>query len=587
MSYKAIILFPCFLVFFSKPSPTSILELRSSYLAKKNISTSTFLQTQFDEKDAVIKNLVLFESYLDKDDFENAFVYYELLKSCFPISQIVNFRLGEYYFKQKNFVEAKKYFEECVKNDAQFHEARKYLSYICFKIKDYEQAFKHSRILSYFKPDEDVLRIYDYVRTRKEFNNFSEIKFTKIKKLITDTSVLINVGISTKDNGRLIKIDCVKFFVSDDFEIFDDKNKKVLVCNGGEKNLWTIVYRTRLGQFGIILPHHNKEIRRNTKYLIVKPKSEKSTIVIYEYKWFKNSFIQNKEYRGEIVIKQLKDQIVVINKVKLDEYLYSVVAGEIGKDKPYEALKTQAVVARTVALYRKKTKTHKYFDVCSGQHCQVYDGVKKESEEVIDAVNSTVGEVIVKDNFFANLFFHANCGGLAKKCWTKNELIVDIINKDYDTENLYYWYLFPPALNCQPSEYVHAGFSRWVRIVGKNVLEKYLNEKYRIGRLKNIQIVSRDVNYYVKKIKIVGTKKTVILSKEHLIRNIVPLGPLRSTSFIIEFNKNVDKYYFIGAGWGHGVGMCQSGVSNLAKQDKNYVDIIKHYYPDCEIKKIY
>jgi SpoIID/LytB domain protein len=87
--------------------------------------------------------------------------------------------------------------------------------------------------------------------------------------------------------------------------------------------------------------------------------------------------------------------------------------------------------------------------------------------------------------------------------------------------------------------------------------------------------------------KIVGSKKTVVLSKEHLIRNIAPLGPLRSASFIIEYNKNTDEFYFFGAGWGHGVGMCQSGVSNLAKQGENYVNVIKHYYPDVEIKKLY
>ncbi len=119
------------------------------------------------------------------------------------------------------------------------------------------------------------------------------------------------------------------------------------------------------------------------------------------------------------------------------------------------------------------------------------------------------------------------------------------------------------------------------------MLEKHLDEKYNIGKLKTIQIVSRDVNFYVKKIKIVGSKKTIVLSKEHLIRNIVPLGPLRSTSFVVEYNRNTDDYYFFGAGWGHGVGMCQSGVSNLAKQSESYINIIRHYFPNVEIKKIY
>jgi SpoIID/LytB domain protein len=568
----------------------NVFDLRTNYLAKKLVSISSFSETEFEEKDNIIKNLTLFEYYIDKNDLEHAKVYYELLKSCYPVNQLVNYRLGKYYFKEQDFVRAKECFEQCVKNDSQFHEARKYLSQICFEIKEYEQALKHSRVITYFKPDKETLKIYDYLIDyfRNKTNNNVEKKFTEIENFeIISNSPLIDVGISTKDNGTLMKIDCIKFFVSNNFEVYDDKNKKILFCEGGEKNLWTIVYRTKLGKLCIISPYLNKETRISAKYLIIKPLKEKDTIFVSEYKWFKNSFPQNNEYRGELVVKHLKDQIVVINRVKLDEYLYSVVAGEIGKDKPSEALKTQAVVARTVALFRKKTKIHKYFDICRGQHCQVYSGVKKETEEVINAVNSTVGEVVIKNDVLQDLFFHANCGGLTKRYWGKDEFISDVEDKDYNSKNIYYWYLTPPKLYCQPSEYIHPGLSRWVRVVEKKSLENYLNEKYNIGKLKNIKIISRDVNLYIKKMKIVGSKKTVVLLKEHLIRNIAPLGPLRSASFIIEYNKNTDEYYFFGAGWGHGVGMCQSGVSNLAKQGENYVNIIKHYYPDVEIKKLY
>jgi stage II sporulation protein D len=568
----------------------NVFDLRTNYLTKKLVSISSFSETEFEEKDNIIKNLTLFEYYIDKNDLEHAKVYYELLKSCYPVNQLVNYRLGKYYFKEQDCVHAKECFEQCVKNDSQFHEARKYLSQICFKIKEYEQALKHSRVITYFKPDKETLKIYDCLIDyfRNKTNNNVEKKFTEIENFeIISNSPLIDVGISTKDNGTLMKIDCIKFFVSNNFEVYDDKNKKILFCEGGEKNLWTIVYRTKLGKLCIISPYLNKETRISAKYLIIKPLEEKDTIFVSEYKWFKNSFPQNNEYRGEIVVKHLKDQIVVINRVKLDEYIYSVVAEEIGKDKPSEALKTQAVVARTVALFRKKIKIHKYFDICRGQHCQVYSGVKKETEEVINAVNSTVGEVVIKNNVLQDLFFHANCGGLTKRYWGKDEFISDVEDKDYNSKNIYYWYFTPPKLWCGSSEYVHPGFSRWVRVVEKSLLEKYLDETYKIGKLKDIQIISRDVNFYIEKIKIIGSKKKVVLSKEHLIRNIVPLGPLRSSSFILEYNKNTDEFYFFGAGWGHGVGMCQSGVSNLSKQGENYVNVIKHYYPDVEIKKLY
>ena len=592
MTCRIIKIFFCFFTFFIELIfSNDVLKLRTSYLEKKLVSISTFSETEFSEEDELIKNLILFEYYLDKKDFENIKTYYELLKFCYPINQLVNFRLGKYYFEQRNFVEAKKFFDLCITNDTQFHEARKYLTQICFQIKEYKEALKHSQILTYFKPDKETLKIYDYlidyfkIRT----NNVPHKKFTEIEKFGSiSNSPFIDVGISTKDNGKLMKIDCIKFFVSNNFVIYDDKDKKILFCEGTEKNLWSIVYRTKLKQFGIILPYLNKEVRIKSKYLIIEPINEIDTIFVSEYKWFKNTFPQNNEYRGVLVVKHLEDQIVVINRVKLDEYLYSVVSEEIGKDKPQEALKTQAVVARTVALYRKNAKIHRYFDICRGQHCQVYSGVRKETKETIDAVNSTIGEVIMSSNNFVNLFFHANCGGLTKRCWwSKNEIISDVNQSNYEIKNIYYWYFLPPPLYCGPSEYVHPGFSRWVRVVEKKLLEKHLDEKYNIGKLKTIKIVSRDVNFYVKKIKIVGSKKTIVLSKEHLIRNIVPLGPLRSTSFVVEYNRNTDDYYFFGAGWGHGVGMCQSGVSNLAKQSESYINIIRHYFPNVEIKKIY
>lgn len=587
------VIFLTIFVFLIQRNFCEINFLRKLYLDKKLVEISSSTVENLNCYDEIIKNLTIVESCIDKGKIELVEEYFEKLKLCYPLVQLINFRLGEYYFLLKDYKSAKRYFEECVKNDSQFHEARKYLAKICFILKDYNDAYKHYNILSWFKPDEEVLYTASFLANRIGINSkLQEIKFST---LLTSTYTAcngipeINVGVSTKDNGRLMKIDNVKFYVKGKFFIIDDKNKKILECEGNENNLWCIVYRTRLKRFGIISPFFKKEIRIDSKTLVVEPVENNATIVISEYGWFKNKFPQNNEYRGKLVIKHLTDQIVVINRVKLDEYLYSVVAKEIGKDNPYEALKTQAVVARTVALYRKKDKLHKYFDVCSGQHCQVYSGVKDECIDVINAVNDTIGEVVVNNGKLVHTFFHANCGGVfSNKFYSDETVISDIAeDKNYEIKDLYQWYLFPPRLFCAPSEYVHPGFSRWLRVVRKNVLSEYLNKKYNIGVLKNIEIISRKKNGYVTKLKIVGSKKTVVLNKEHRIRNIVPLGPLRSTSFIIEYNRNNDTYYFWGAGWGHGVGMCQSGVSNLAFQGENYINIIKHYYPETEVKKIY
>lgn len=601
------ILYGVFLIIFYSScylQVVDILTIRRKYLEGK-LTDYHILQLetlQLDSLDTIFKNLILFEYYIDNLQIEKAENYAVVLSSFYPISQLVNFRLGENFFLS-NKEKSVEFFENCIKMDSRFHEARRNLAQAHYALKNYFQAYRHFNVFSWFNPDKEILKKLDYLSNHIELSvtNFSkEKKFTEVKSLVQNleenTIPYINVGISTKDNGNLMKIDCIKFYVSEDFSIYDENGRQILKAKGGFENEWKIVYRTALKSFGIISPNLNKEYRIKSKILFLTPQNLNSSFYISEYKWFKNVFPQKKEYRGEIIIKCLKEQIVIINRLPLEEYLYSVVPKEIGYDKPLEALKTQAVIARTVALYRKKHKIHKYFDVCCGQHCQVYEGISSEKDVTSYAVNNTIGEVVVHKNrhSLVNVYFHANCGGLtisSENFYNDNFIIYEsTYNFDIKTDKeLYCWYLLPEFynLNCRGSDYVHWGTFRWLRVAKKDTISKHLNEKYKIGKLKDIIVVGRKRNLYISKLKIVGNKKIKILNKEHEIRNIIPNGSLRSSSFIIECNKNTNTYYFWGVGWGHGVGMCQSGSCNLANEGKNYIDIINHYYPDSEVKKIY
>lgn len=573
------------------------IKFRQDYLEKKvvKISSETYQISDSHFSYDVFKHLTLFEFYLNvEQNIELAENIANNLQQYYPVKQLVNYSLGKHYYKIKNYDRAKFYLNLCVDSDSQFHEARKLLAEVCFRLKDYKKALEHYKVLSMFRPDKDVLKVMDCLSQHVGKSQIKEqkISFSTIHFSTSLTSLSIDVGISTKDNGRPLDINSIKFYVSNNFFVYNDKTEKLFEFNGSEDKPWVVTYRKNLKMFAVISPQLNKEYRIRSKYIIIQPVQRQDTIFISEYRKFKKSYIQNLEYRGMLVINAIKDNIVVINRLPLDDYLFSVVAKEIGTDIPYEALKVQSVVARTLALYRKKNKLHKFFDVCSGQHCQVYDGVRSEKENIINAVVDTQGEVIMCNDKLIHAFFHANCGGIAN-LWQNfhhdgEKVISDILGcDDYKIENFYYWYLLPPKLYCSGSDFVHLGFSRWLRVVEKHKLSKYLNEKYNIGEVKSIVILGRRKNGYVNKLKIVGSKKTILLSQEHKIRNITPNGPLRSSSFIVEYNKNNDSFYFWGAGWGHGVGMCQSGVVNLASQGENYVNIIKHYYPETEIKKIY
>ena len=124
-------------------------------------------------------------------------------------------------------------------------------------------------------------------------------------------------------------------------------------------------------------------------------------------------------------------------------------------------------------------------------------------------------------------------------------------------------------------------------VIKKSDLSKILNNHLNIGELKNIEILSRSNSGYVTKIKLFGKKQNIVISKESVIRKIFFAEGLRSTAFLLEYNKNIDSYYFWGAGWGHGIGMCQDGSCGLAQRGENYISIIKHYYPETDVLKIY
>ncbi|MCS7227912.1 MAG: SpoIID/LytB domain-containing protein, partial [Endomicrobia bacterium] len=532
---------------------------RNDYLNRKITNLSDIISVELkSDKDKILKNLTLFEFYVDSKDIDLALQYLPQLEKTYPVSQLVNYRLGEYFYLSGDYQQAKEYLEICVKNDAQFHEARKLLADIYLKLKDYKQAYRHYNVLSWFKPDKELLKTIDFLSNQLNINqtHTNEVQFTPIEEIsFRGYGEKIDVGISTQDNGKLMKVDSITFYVSGNFIIYNQDGQQILNCAGGKYNKWKIVYRTKLKMFGIVSPQLSKEYRIKDKCLIVKPQLTNGTIFVTSFGWYKYQFPKNSEYRGELIIKSAREQIIVINRLFVDEYLYSVVNKEIGGDKPFEALKVQAVVARTLALYRKKNRIHKYFDICCGQHCQVYDGVRSENEQVKNAVNATVGEVIAYNHQLIHAFFHANCGGITnvwRNFYSEDENnYISEIKDNNKIEDVYQWYILPPELICSPSDYVHPGFSRWFRIVKKNLLSKYLDEKYKIGVLKDIKILSRKKNGYINQLKLIGSRKTVKITKEHKIRNITPYGPLRSASFIIEYNKNNSCYYFWGGGWGH------------------------------------
>ena len=284
------------------------------------------------------------------------------------------------------------------------------------------------------------------------------------------------------------------------------------------------------------------------------------------------------DYKEYNTIKLLHKSNGQVEELKLDEYLYGVVSSEMPADFELEALKAQAIVARTYTIYKIKTaKKHENADICDDSTCcqawiakqerlDRWDENVRESNwnKIVTAVNETKGKIITYNNEPINAFFHSNSGGMT-------EAPINVWGGSG------YPYLQAVAT---PGEENYTQYNSEV-ILTKLEFESKIKEKYPDfiidwNEEKCIEILERTDGNRVKTIKI-GNKNLSGIEVRTL------LG-LRSANFefIIE-NENI-KFNVIG--YGHGVGMSQTGADSLAKQGKNYEEIIKHFYTDVEIKNI-
>lgn len=291
-----------------------------------------------------------------------------------------------------------------------------------------------------------------------------------------------------------------------------------------------------------------------------------------------NVNIERYQYNKYGKIKLLHSKSGEIEEVELDTYLCNVVSAEMPADFHIEALKAQAIVARTYTVYKINNKKHPNADICDDSNCcQAWiakdkrlerweEGKRGENWSKIEtAVNSTSGKIITYNNQPINAFFHSNSGGIT-------ELPVNVWGGG---SNLPYLQIVETS-----GEDTYNQFSSEVNLTNDELLNK-LKEKYSDVKInfeddEEIKILEYTDSKRVKTVKfgninISGTEARSILG-------------LRSTNFEIIKEKN--RVIFKVKGYGHGVGMSQTGADSMAKQGKNYEEIIKHFYAGIEIKSI-
>lgn len=372
----------------------------------------------------------------------------------------------------------------------------------------------------------------------------------------------------------------------------------------------TVVLQLKADPAGItVLDEAGTVLYQSTEPLILSYVNPGATTILFDMAYGEGSFWAgraDRAYRGriELIPKPQGSRgytITVVNQLNMEEYLYAVVPSEISSSWPRASLEAQAVAARTYAFANLGGFAGRGFDLLATVASQVYNGVGAETAAARAAVDATCGRILTYNGKAIAAFFHGNSGGFtgsSADLWNLDLpylrpqadplLPATIASSRMEPSDLWNWLLSRPLTYSSQPKYSALSSYRWSFWISRVQLEKRLRQGEKLGRIRSLSTAGRGDNGMVKQVLITGENGSYRLKGDQ-IRSA--LGGLRSNLFVVEpkIGKDGLPEYFIfsGAGWGHGIGMDQSGAAGMAAAGYSSADILKHYYPGTQLIKKY
>jgi len=357
---------------------------------------------------------------------------------------------------------------------------------------------------------------------------------------------------------------------------------------------------------------------------------------------------ENQRFMGALKFIVEDEKLTAVNLINVEDYLTSVISSEMSATASLELLKAHAVISRSwlMAQIQKNkenasasagsssfTRTdeefirwydredHTHFDVCADDHCQRYQGITRASTDIVkQAIAATRGQVLMSGGEICDARFSKCCGGAFEEfqyCWEdkkypylakKRDLVTETaelpdLTKEVEADR---WIRTSPEAFCHTTDkrilsqvlnnydQETTDFYRWKVEYTQDELAKLIRERSGIdfGQLIDLIPVARGTSGRIWKLKIVGTKQTLIIGKELEIRRTLSPSHLYSSAFVVDKEDIAadgipGRFILTGAGWGHGVGLCQIGAAVMGEQGYKYDQILLHYYIGATIEKLY
>ncbi|MBD5234253.1 MAG: SpoIID/LytB domain-containing protein [Bacteroidales bacterium] len=385
--------------------------------------------------------------------------------------------------------------------------------------------------------------------------------------------------------------------------------------------------------------------------VLLTPAEKGASFEVYDVTIGVNFHWERKEtqrFAGSLKIIVENGKLTLVNILPVEEYLKSVISSEMSATACAEFLKAHAVISRSWLLaqidknkriadkgneYKSYTLTddelirwydredHVNFDVCADDHCQRYQGITRQTTPTVnEVIEATRGLVLLDENGeLCDARFSKSCGGVFEQfeaCWEPRhhhylEAARDGANRtDFPDltveENAREWILGNPDAYCNTTDANILGqvlnnydqethdFYRWTVEYTQDELAAHIAERSGIdfGLIKALEPVERGTSGRLVKLRIVGTKKTLVIGKELEIRRTLSTSHLYSSAFVVETGEDdgrgvPSKFTLRGAGWGHGVGLCQIGAAVMGANGAKFDEILMHYFAGATLKHLY
>jgi len=359
---------------------------------------------------------------------------------------------------------------------------------------------------------------------------------------------------------------------------------------------------------------------------------------------------ENQRFKGALQLSIISYQLTAINRIKVEDYLTSVISSEMSATASDELLKAHAVISRSWLLHPIQTDhpvrtghtvgigrdlslqttnyikwyerdAHTHFDVCADDHCQRYQGITRATTKAVEAaIEATRGVMLMYEDEICDARFSKSCGGVSEtfeNCWAPEHY--SYLTKVIDNPESPECFDLDLTLEANAQKWIRQSPEAFCNTTDKKVLEQVLNnydqettDFYRwkveysqaeiaellarrsgfdFGEIIDLVPIVRGESGRLIELKIIGTKQSIVVGKELEIRKWLSNSHLYSSAFVIDTFDLVDgipqRFTLTGAGWGHGVGLCQIGAAVMGEKGYKYNEILLHYFRGAELKRMY